>query len=430
MSEVMQGYKQTEVGVIPEGWEVRKLGKIAEIVTGNTPPTNDDTNYGEKYLFVGPGDLGNWKWVIDTAKKLSHKGFNISRRVPVNSILFTCIGSTIGKAGMASRELATNQQINAIFPSGNFSIDYLFYSLNILAPKIKARASEQAVPIINKTEFGETLIPLPPTLAEQIAIATVLSDTDALIQKLDQLIAKKRNIKQGAMQELLTGKRRLLGFRGECRYKQTEVGEIPEDWECKCFGEVFTGFSSGQTPSRAKPEYYRGDIPWITSGELNYNVIYDTNENITHDAVKKTNLKIISRGVFLFAITGLEAEGTRGSCGVTGIEAATNQSCMALYPQNKVAMDYLFYYYVLNGKKLALEYCQGTKQQSYTASTAKLLPIKFPPTLAEQIAIAAVLSDMDAEIAVLERKRDKYKAVKQGMMQVLLTGKIRLVGRT
>ena len=279
----------------------------------------------------------------------------------------------------------------------------------------------------NGKVLSEVVIPLPPTLVEQTAIATVLSDTDALIQSLDRLIAKKRLIKQGAMQELLTGKKRLPGFSIKQGYKQTEIGLIPEDWEYKCFGDAFTGFSSGQTPSRANQEYYRGDIPWITSGELNYNIIYDTKEKITPEAVRDTHLHIVPKGTFLFAITGLEAEGTRGSCGVTGIEAATNQSCMALYPKGGVTTEYLFQYYVCYGKKLALEYCQGTKQQSYTASIAKLLPIVLPPSLAEQTAIVDILSDIDAEIEALEEKRDKYKAIKQGMMKELLTGRIRLI---
>lgn len=88
-------------------------------------------------------------------------------------------------------------------------------------------------------------------------------------------------------------------------YKQTEVGVIPEEWEVKKFEDVMTGFSSGQTPSRTRPEYYKGNIKWITSGELNYNVITDTIEKITVEAVEKTNLKILPKGTFLMAITGL-----------------------------------------------------------------------------------------------------------------------------
>src|SRR3989344_6070408 len=99
--EVKQGYKQTEVGVIPDDWEVKKLGKFAHVATGNTPPTNNKTNYGHDYFFVSPADLGRGKYIVDTDKKLSKTGFDISRKFPKSSILFTCIGSTIGKAGIA-----------------------------------------------------------------------------------------------------------------------------------------------------------------------------------------------------------------------------------------------------------------------------------------------------------------------------------------
>lgn len=211
-------------------------------------------------------------------------------------------------------------------------------------------------------------------------------------------------------------------------YKLTELGEIPEDWQLKTFGDVMTGFSSGQTPSRAIPEYYKGDIRWITSGELNYNVISDTIEKITPEAVKRTNLKILPKGTFLIAITGLEAEGTRGSCGIVGEEATTNQSCMALYPKKELDNDYLRHFYVKYGNWLAFKYCQGTKQQSYTGKIARILPIILPPTKEEQIAIAKALSDLDALIFSFEKLVKKKKNILRATIQLLLTGEKRLSG--
>jgi type I restriction enzyme S subunit len=213
-------------------------------------------------------------------------------------------------------------------------------------------------------------------------------------------------------------------------YKQTEVGVIPEEWIFCEFQEVMTGFSSGQTPYREIKRYYTGEIPWITSGELNYNVITDTFEKISSEAVRRTNLKIIPKGTFLFAITGLEAAGTRGSCGITGIEATSNQSCMALYPiPGKLITEYLFHFYVKNGDLLAFKYCQGTKQQSYTAAIAKKLPIAIPKDISEQTAIANALSDMDALIAQTSTLIEKKKAIKQGVMQELLKPKAGWVTR-
>ena len=211
-------------------------------------------------------------------------------------------------------------------------------------------------------------------------------------------------------------------------YIRTELGIIPNDWKIKEFQDVMTGFFSGATPYRGRTEYYKGNIKWITSGELNYNIITDTVEKITEEAVRNTNLKILPKGTFLFAITGLEAEGTRGSCGITGVEATTNQSCMALFPKETLDYDYLYHFYVWQGKMLAFRYCQGTKQQSYTGKIARTLPIILPPTILEQTAIATVLSDTDTLIENLEKLIVKKRNIKQGAMQELLTGRKRLVG--
>jgi type I restriction enzyme, S subunit len=211
-------------------------------------------------------------------------------------------------------------------------------------------------------------------------------------------------------------------------YIRTELGIIPNDWQIKEFQDVMTGFFSGATPYRGRTEYYKGNIKWITSGELNYNIITDTIEKITEEAVKNTNLKILPKGTFLFAITGLEAEGTRGSCGITGVEATTNQSCMALFPKDTLDNGYLYHFYVWQGKMLALRYCQGTKQQSYTGKIARTLPIILPPTKSEQLAIATALSDADIHIEIFEKLIAKKRNIKQGVMQQLLSGKNRLAG--
>lgn len=208
------------------------------------------------------------------------------------------------------------------------------------------------------------------------------------------------------------------------KYKSTEFGQIPDDWDLKEFQEVIDGFSSGQTPYRAIKDFYKGDIPWITSGELNYNIITDTIEKITPEGVRDANLKTIPKGTFLFAITGLEAAGTRGSCAITGIDATTNQSCMALYPKrNLLTTEYLYHYYVRYGDELAFKYCQGTKQQSYTGAIAKKLPIIVPPTTKEQTAIAKALSDADNWMNSLEQLIAKKRLIKQGAMQELLKPK-------
>lgn len=204
-------------------------------------------------------------------------------------------------------------------------------------------------------------------------------------------------------------------------YKQTEFGPIPLDWELCTFKDVLATFSSGATPYRGIPEYYNGDVRWISSGELNYNHIYDTLEHISQQAVRNTNLRIHKPGTFLMAITGLEAEGTRGRCAFVGAPSATNQSCLAINGTDKMCAEYLFWFYRMWGQYLAFKYCQGTKQQSYTADIVKKLPIYGPKDIAEQRAIAEALSDVDGLIAALDKKIAKKRLLKQGAMCKLLS---------
>lgn len=213
-------------------------------------------------------------------------------------------------------------------------------------------------------------------------------------------------------------------------YKQTEFGPIPSDWILCTFQDVLATFSSGATPYRGIPEYYKGNVRWISSGELNYNKIFDTIEHISQQAVRNTNLRVHQPGTFLMAITGLEAEGTRGRCAFVGAPATTNQSCLAINGTERMCTEYLFWFYRMWGQYLAFKYSQGTKQQSYTANIVRNLPIYGPKDISEQQAIAEALNDIDGLIAVLDKKIAKKRLIKQGVMQQLLTGKKRLPGFT
>lgn len=211
-------------------------------------------------------------------------------------------------------------------------------------------------------------------------------------------------------------------------YKKSEFGIIPEDWVEAKWGECLATFSSGATPYRGVPSYYKGDVKWISSGELNYNVISDTIEHISEQAVRDTNLKVHQPGTMLIAITGLEAEGTRGRCALVGTPATTNQSCLALNGTDKVCVEYLFEFYKMFGCSLAFKYCQGTKQQSFTADIVKKLPIIYPKAIEEQKAIAKNLSEINELIAGFGEQIEKKRQIKEGAMQQLLTGKTRLPG--
>ena len=214
----------------------------------------------------------------------------------------------------------------------------------------------------------------------------------------------------------------------ETKFKDTEIGKIPEEWEIGYFGDVLCTFSAGATPYRGIPDYYNGKINWISSGELNYNVIYDTIEHISEEALRNTNLCLHAPGTFLMAITGLEATGTRGKCAFVGAPSATNQSCLAINGTNKMDIKYLYWYYRMYGDYLAFKYSQGTKQQSFTATIVKNLPITYPKQVIEQHHIASALTSIDNLISSLGKLIEKKKNIKRGTMQQLLTGQIRLKG--
>lgn len=192
-----------------EDWEVKKLGEVGEIVTGNTPSTTDISNYGEDFLFISPADLGTSKYIFNSEKKLSVKGFSLSRKLKINSVLITCIGSTIGKLGITKFTSCTNQQINAICCNDNYNYGFLYYLLALNSEIIKLSASQQAVPLLNKTDFSNLEFPFP-SLTEQTRIATILSDMDAELEALESQLGKAKKVKQGMMQELLTGRVRLV----------------------------------------------------------------------------------------------------------------------------------------------------------------------------------------------------------------------------
>ncbi|WP_291654057.1 restriction endonuclease subunit S [Clostridium sp.] len=203
-------------------------------------------------------------------------------------------------------------------------------------------------------------------------------------------------------------------------YKAYEFGEIPSDWKVKKIGDIFSDLRAGSTPSRKIEDYFTGDIPWITSGELKYKVIYDTLEKITEEAVKDTNLELYPEGTFFIAITGLEATGTRGSCAISGVEATTNQSCMAFKPKDGFSNKYLYHWYRLYGDYIGLKYTQGTKQQSLNNKIVAELEIPVPK-LEEQEKIASILSTVDEQIDNVDGLINKNKELKKGLMQQLLT---------
>lgn len=200
------------------------------------------------------------------------------------------------------------------------------------------------------------------------------------------------------MTQKLVPKRRFNGFTDD--WKQCELGDVIEN------------MYNGQTPSRFNDKNWNGEINWLSSGELNRGIVTTTIEKITPVGKKDANLKIVPKGTFVVAITGLEAAGTRGNCAKLAIDTTLNQSCMALFPKKTVLdSDFLFQWYRKVGEEYGLRYTQGTKQRSYNAELIKILPITVPK-IDEQKQIGKFFANLDNLIASQQRKLNKTKEMK------------------
>jgi type I restriction enzyme S subunit len=272
-------------------------------------------------------------------------------------------------------------------------------------------------------------VPIPTSRAEQEAIAEALSDADALIESLEQILTKKRQIKQGAMQELLTGKKRLPGFQSKPGYKQTEAGVIPEEWNVRTIRQ-FAAIKTGPFGTLLKASEYSGyeGVPLISVGEVREGFfrITEGTPRVSDDVCRRLPQYVLATGDVVFGRKGsversalVRPEQDGWFLGSDGI---------SIRPSNGDAGEYLAYQFQSARVQAWLrQNAIGTTMPSLNQEVIGAVSIPFPQTIVEQTAIASVLSDMDADIAALETKLAKARQIKQGMMQELLTGKTRLV---
>ena len=403
-------FKDTEIGRIPEEWETLYIHQITEISTGATPSTNINEYWENGTIrWMSSGELNN-KIIYDVNGRITQKGYDNTgtHMLPKNCVLIGLAGQgkTRGTAAYNKVELCTNQSIAAILPNSKYESKYLYFYIDSLYDKLRLlSAGDGGRGGLNKQILQNLEIAMPP-LNEQHHIASALTSIDNLIASLGKLIEKKKNIKQGAMQQILTGKTRLKGFT--------------EPWVYRKISEIATT-SSGGTPSRSIPNYYYGDIKWFTTTELKDNYLYDSVEHITREALNNSSAKMFSANTILMAMYGA----TIGKLGVLKEPSTTNQACCAI-KCNDIVEIFLFYILLYNRKSIIEKGC-GAGQPNISQAIVNELPFLVPPCEKEQQAIATILTKMDNEITALEAKRAKYEAIKQGMMQQLLTGKIRLI---
>ena len=376
---IKKGYKQTEIGVIPEDWDVKTIEQVTDCLDNLRVPLNESqrSKIQGDIPYCGANGVLDYvnNFVIDDDIILIAEDGGYFDEYAYRPIAYRMIGKSW-----------VNNHAHILKAKDNFDQGFIYYSLvhkNILSFLAGGTRAK-----LNKSEMYKIEIGTPPTKSEQTAIVTVLSDTDALIEHLEKLIAKKKAIKQGMMQQLLTGKKRLPGFSG--------------GWEVKKLGDLL--YYEQPTKYLVKDTEYNdnNDTPVLTAGKTF--ILGYTNEVF---------------GIFNNIPVIIFDDFTTANKFVTFPFKAKSSAMKMLMPTGE-AVNLRFVY----EKMQLIDFPLG-EHKRYWISEYQNLEIEMPKP-EEQTAIANILSDMDEKIKRIEQKRDKYKMLKQGMMQQLLTGKIRI----
>lgn len=401
-STVPPGYKQTELGVIPEDWEVVSIETVARITTGSKN-TQDRIEDGKYPFFVRSQSVER----IDSYSFDGEAVLTAGDGVGTGKVFhYIC-----GKFDVHQRVYQMSDFANRM----NGYYFFLYFSQNFYC-RIMQMTAKSSVDSIRRNMISQMLIPVPE-MKEQKAIIEAILDIDNLLQSLDRLIAKKRDLKQAAMHQLLNGHTRLPGFEGE--------------WEVITLGDHLTFLRNG-TNSWAELTN-DGPIKYLHYGEIHActSSVLQPKHLPSLPVTKSKRLSRLMDGDLIFADASEDQSGIGKSveiCGVEGLEVVSGLHTIAVRFDKNVLRD---------GFKGYLQYCQtflnqlirlaaGTKVFATNRKHIASIEMKLPG-IEEQFAIATVLSDMDTEIEALETRRDKTRQLKEGMMQELLTGKTRLV---
>jgi type I restriction enzyme S subunit len=397
-------------------WKIYKLGNIADIKRGLASQHLDyveNESEGVRLIRINDFKSDSPKYIKETeeTKKLVLKK---------GDVLIAGTGATAGISFLVD-DLWDGLPYSYNAPrirvkQGNDSA-FLYFILN--TKEIKRQQEKlftgNAQPFLDTRAIASFKIPLPP-LPEQQKIADILSTVDDKIDVIDQQITETQALKKGLMQRLLT-----KGI-GHTRFKDSPLGEIPESWEVVKIEDI-AKVTAGGTPSTKESTYWGGDIPWMNSGEINLRRIKSVEGRITEIGLKNSSTKIIPSNSVLMALAGQGK--TRGKVAINEFPLCTNQSLAAIYSFKNAIYEFVF-------QNLESRYTEIRKMSTgdggrggLNLAIIKSITLAIP-TIGEQEKIADILKSFDEKLEVLFDKKTHYQELKQGLMQQLLTGKIRV----
>jgi type I restriction enzyme S subunit len=404
---IPQGYKDSPLGFIPEKWEVKTLGEIFSFKNGIN---SNKESYGKGIKFVNTLDVLNNNYIYSNILKGSITIDEKQKKefiVQQGDILFNRTSETKDDVGHSTVFDDDNEVVFGGFiiraHSFNNLLDIKFkrycFKPDNIRKQIIAYGNGAIRYNIGQEDIAKVKIAIPP-LSEQQKIAEILTVWDNAIDIQTRLIASLQKRKQGLMQQLLTGKKRLEGFCGE--WKEVKLGEI-------------STFFSGGTPKTNIKDYYTGTIPFIKSGEINQTV---TEQYINEKALENSSAKLVNKGDILYALYGA----TSGECAISKIDGAINQAILCIRTSEN--RNFILSILQSNKQHYIDNYLQGG-QGNLSAEIVKSYSLKIPSNV-EQTAIANILSAADKEIDIAKKKLTSLKGQKKGLMQQLLTGKKRV----
>ena len=355
-------------------WNEVKLKDVGKIVTGKTPKTSIEDNYGGHIPFLTPSDDMNVKIIQYTNKTLSLKGLNEVKNclIPKNSVCVSCIGSDLGKVVLTSEDTVTNQQINSIIVNEDYDYNFIYYTMSLIGKQLNYMSkSSTAVPIINKSTFSKELIHVPP-LEEQRKISSILSNIDNLIDNLNKI---NKNL-EGLAKSIY--RYHFIDFKpySQDNFKSTTMGEIPENWSVQSIEDFVDDMKNGGTPKRGESDYWEnGTVPWLKTGEINNNIIIKSEEHITKLGLKNSSAKLLPVNSIIMALYGT---GTAARIGLLKLEATTNQACCAMICNDFNKTLFLYLFLLFNQKEIE-NLASGSVQQNLSKDLIANLKLVVPP---------------------------------------------------
>lgn len=402
VKEIPQGYKNSPLGIIPNEWEVKRLGEISQMFSGGTPKSTEQMYFNGEIPFIKSGEISNAK----TEQYLSELGLKNSsaKLIERGDLLYALYGATSGECALSKISGAINQAILCIRPTKDVDRYFLLSFLQegkeyYYNSYLQGGQGNLSADIVKGYKI------LTPPLPEQRKIAEVLSTWDRAIEKQMLLVEKLELRKKGLMQQLLTGKKRLHGFSEE--WKTVKLGSIAD-------------VVGGGTPDTNNSDYWNGNIAWLTPSEIGTEkYVYTSKKHITEEGLKNSSARLLPVGTIVFT-----SRATIGLKAILKTEASTNQGFQSLIISQSSNIEFVYYLldiliHVIRKKS------SGSTFPEISANSLKSINITIPP-LEEQNAIAEILSVCDNEITLAKQKLDTLRHQKKGLMQVLLTGKKRV----